>query len=122
MQQAQRLRPPQATKMMSVFAKLGGNCNVGSLFESKAGLKPAKTDPLAGEELVRTVQALASVKSALKSVRRDLVNNEMVLFPISDEASAKTLDETLCKVYEPSMLTSQTLPKDEDWSSKVYCA
>ena len=120
LQQTQRRRPAQALKMMIVFARLGGNYNVGSLFESKAGLKPAKTDPLAGEVLFGTVQAVASVKSALKSVNRDSVNNEMVLFPINDEDSAKTLEETLCKVCEPSMLTSQTLPKDGDWHSNVY--
>ena len=118
LQEAQRF--PQTTKMMSVFARLGGNYNVGSEFESKAGLKPAKTDPRNGEEAATTVQALACVKCALKSVRRDLLNKEMVLFSISDAASAKKLHAKLRKVYGPSMLTSQTLPKDQDWSSKVY--
>ena len=94
---------------------------IGSIFEAKAGIKPAKVTPKANSgDPVQMLSNLPAVKAARKSLKLHLHSNPWGLFPFLDESKVKKIDKILAKGYDGMLLSCLPLPNHLDWTQKVF--
>ena len=74
------------TKVAAIRDELGagGSHNLGSLFESKAGLRAAHVHPNSGTDPVGGISALPATKKSVKDMKQDLQANSWGVFAVVD--------------------------------------
>lgn len=112
-------RALQWRTISSVVNQLGA-VNVGSMFESKAGIRIAKLAPVSGTDPASELKVLPVMKAAMKAIDQHMEKNEKWGSVDLDPNKFSKGINILQKAFAKTVLATISLPQGPAFSTMVY--